>query len=122
MNGNEDLYCHLYVDADLEESELANKIAEVLQTKADGLFVDSANGDLAVRANQEFDENARQNQADGFLFYRYHIDVEPNSSLGEKNAVELVSRLLENFWANGYLATAACGYEDKLPNNNSCAA
>ncbi len=78
--------------------------------------VETSIGEFSVLKNDEFDEQMRKDDRDGFLYYRYLIEVEPNKELGEENAVAFVSKRLEYLWSQDYPATAACGYEDALPN------
>ncbi len=110
------LGCSLYTDATVELEELIANLASLLNASVKGLYVENAEGYICVDKNDEFDEQMRRDGEDGFLYYRYLIEVEPNKELGEENAVAFVSKILRYLWSEDYPATAACAYEDALPN------
>lgn len=91
-----DAYCSLYVDADITSSEsMAQEVASILNVHADGDYVEMSEGNIAIVENDEFDKAKRKNEKDGFIFYRYKLEIEPNVSLGEENAIAVVSKILE---------------------------
>lgn len=110
------LYCHLYVDANVSEEALATDLAKLLGARAEGESVSTKEGDLSVRRNKEFDAEMRKDPLDGFLYYHLHVDVEPAMEIGREKAVAFISNLLEHLWSRDYPAVAACDYEDDLPH------
>lgn len=116
MNDEKDFYCGLNVDSMASENALSSELAKTLQVSPDKWNdIEMKTGKIYFLKNDDFDEQQRQDINDGFLFYRYKLEVQPNPNLGEENAVNLVSKILEHFWSKGVPATAACDYEDKLP-------
>jgi hypothetical protein len=107
----------IYTDADAEIEKLTFALSQLFNSLPDKWNnVETSVGEFSVLKNDEFDEQMRKDNEDGFLYYRYLIEVEPNKELGEENAVAFTAKLLEYLWSQGYPATAACGYEDALPN------
>jgi len=116
MNEELDYYCGLYLDSSREESLLVSDVARLFNSECERNYIHLNECDISILENDDFDEQKRTNPEDGFLFYRYKLEVEPNAELGEENAIAVVSKLLIFFWSKDYPATAACGYEDALPN------
>jgi hypothetical protein len=117
MVNRADVYCNLFVDSNLEQSHFANNLASVFNQAANkqGNF-DTSFGNIYVIENDDYDELKKTDKEEGFLFYRYLLEVEPRLDLDINNAIEFVSKLLNYLWSLDYPATAACSYEDKLPN------
>jgi hypothetical protein len=68
-----------------------------------------------VDRNEDFDDRRRQEPEDGFLFFRYRLEVSAEHGQARATQILLVTQLLEDFWASGMRAVAACDYEDELP-------
>lgn len=102
--------CKIYVDADISATELIGLVAQV--------FLDTATEHIEtdIIQNEDFDSNRRKQFPDGFIYFRYVVDV---YAVGEPLAtrVELTTRALRQFWDWGFPAVAACAYEDRLPEN-----
>lgn len=117
MSEDIDYYCGLYVDASESEEVFAKGLANFLRLVTDKWNdIKSSEVSINILQNDDFDINERTDAENGFLFYRYKLEIEPNEELGQQNAVKFVSKILEYLWSKGYPATAACGYEDNLPN------
>ncbi len=65
----------------------------------------------------DFDEQIRKDEENGFLYYRYLLEIEPTEEFGKENAVEFVGKILDYLWSQGFPAVASCDYEELLPNN-----
>ena len=116
MNDENDFYCGLNVDAGVAESVLSLELAQTLKVSSDKWNdIETNVGRIYFLENDEFDEQQRQDADNGFLFYRYKLEIQPKPDLGEENAINFVSKVLEHFWSLGHPATAACDYEEKLP-------
>ncbi len=109
-------YCSINVDAEIKEADLAQKLAHLFGTTPDGNYVDTDNGTIGILTNDDFDSELRKDSKRGFIYYNIQLEVEPKVELGEENAVHFVSKILKYLWSEDYPATAACAYEDALPN------
>lgn len=113
----ENLDCNLYIDTDAEINILLINIADLFSSKLKRNSLVTDEGYITITENQQFNPINKKSPLDGFLFYRYILDVKPNPNLEKDNAISFVSKILEEFWANGFPAIANCEYESDLPNN-----
>lgn len=110
------LYCKIYVDADITLEELINGIALLLSGVVNGQSIFTKIGVLDARKNEEFNEQSRRKFPDGFVYFRYYIDIDSVNG-NEKEYINMIGSMLVYLWSQGWPAVAACDYEDKLPNN-----
>jgi len=111
----DDLYCKLFLDSDLK----MDKINEIISRFSNGEIIDfdiiSKWGEITINKNEDFDISKRQEWPDGFLYYRYYMDIDPNKSCKQADYINNISMLLTSIWKNGFKAVAACDFEDELP-------
>jgi hypothetical protein len=110
-------FCAVYVDADVTREALITSLLVALggQRDRNTLFVYPC--EVYVDDNDEFDADRRREFPDGFLFYRFQLEVfADRRPAGEENMIAFVSGLLEMLWGAGYRAVAACDFEDALPH------
>lgn len=101
--------CKLFVEAQVSASDLISLIANVLTDSA-------THCEIEVLKNQEYDSKRIQLFPDGFLYFRFIIDLYMPDEAPTAQA-KLVSRLLEYLWESGFPAVAACTFEDRLPHH-----
>jgi hypothetical protein len=76
----------------------------------------SAHCEMEVLKNDEYDSKRSHLFPDGFLYFRYIIDLYmPDESV--KAQAKLVSQLLKYLWDSGFPAVAACAFEAQLPHH-----
>jgi hypothetical protein len=115
MNSHE-VFCAVYVDADIPREALITSLLAALggQRDRNTLFVHPC--EVYVDDNDEFDADRRREFPDGFLFYRFRLEVSADCQpAGEENMIVFVSGLLKTLWVAGCRAVAACDFEDALP-------
>ena len=116
MNNEIDYYCGLYVDASSDENSFSSELASTFGISSDKWNdIETSVGNIYVVKNDEFDEKQRKDIDDGFLFYKYKLEIEPKPSLNKSQTIEFISKILEHCWSQGYPAVASCDYEDLLP-------
>ncbi|AFZ11620.1 hypothetical protein Cri9333_0687 [Crinalium epipsammum PCC 9333] len=115
MNDYDSLYCKLYVDCDVNRNELVGLIAKSTSGKIERGSVSTPKGEIDVINNDDFDNNKRSKLPDGFLYYRFYLDIERTEGTERGLYIESISRLLEDFWLLSYKAVAACDFEEELP-------
>lgn len=101
--------CKVYVDADVSLTELISLTEPVLFDPKDKLSLD-----VEILNNEDYDSKRRQQFPDGFVYFRYTLDLYISDATDARKA-KLVTRLLETLWRWGYPAVAACAFEDRLP-------
>lgn len=114
MAAGEDLYSKVFVNTDITRGELAHVIAASLDGVVEASTVQAQGGELDIEDNEDFDPE-QVDTPDGFLFYRYYLDVFPAEDQTREGQVAVVSRLLESLWAEGWPAVAAADFEEELP-------
>jgi hypothetical protein len=110
-----ELECKIYVDAEGTKEELAKRLAPLLSAAVQGTTLSVPCGEIDVQRNDEFDETQRLEFPDGFLNFRFLVEVYTDDA-GTPHCSHVVIQMLEYFWAQGFPAVAACDYEDDLPN------
>ncbi|HEY9691453.1 MAG TPA: hypothetical protein V6D15_04575 [Oculatellaceae cyanobacterium] len=114
MNDYDRLYCKLYIDCDVNINELVGLIAKLTSSRIEQWSISTPECEIDVRNNDDFD-NKRSKFPDGFLYYRFYLDIERTEGTERGSYIECISRLLEYFWLLSYKAIAACDFEEELP-------
>ena len=108
-------WCVVYVDTSLKGEQLAQTIAEGLGGSCEHRCVSAGTVELDVDSNDDFDAKARLARPEGFLHFRYRVEIDyPGAKSHEVR--DLVSRLLTHLWVKEIPAVAACDFEEDLPN------
>jgi hypothetical protein len=101
--------CKLFVDAEISASDLISFLAHVLRESP-------AHCEMEVIKNEDYDSNRRRHFPDGFVYFRYIIDLYmPDENITVQ--VDLVRQLLEYLWDSGFPAVAASAFEARLPEH-----
>ena len=108
--------CSIYAASNLSENELVFRLADGLVGICSNLSIIEMPGyEISINRNDEFNEEKQKVFPDGFLFFRFIIDLDfvENNNI---NPVSEVNRVLTWFWENNYPAIASCDYEVELLN------
>jgi hypothetical protein len=125
------LYCKMFVDTEIEKPQLKEIIRNLMAgTYRFGTIVSthceidvvcrlgtivSTHCEIDVEENDDFDAQKRLDPNDGFLYYRYYLDIDPVEGADRQEYVTAVAQLLMRLWQLGFKAVAACDFEDELP-------
>ncbi len=101
--------CKVFVDADVSEGELVSLTAPLLFAPGDDISLQ-----VELLKNEEYDSNRRRQFPEGFVYFRYTLDLYMNEAPITRKAA-IVARLMKQFWSWGFPAVAACAFEDRLP-------
>lgn len=115
---NDDLWCKIYIDINLEEKEMIDLLKTVINDgKIEGRILSVQGADIFVRKNDLFDPNSerRNDPKRGFLSYRYSIEVEGYWNQDKQSHIDLIIKIMNYFILNSIRVVAVCDYEDKLP-------
>jgi len=99
----------MYVDAEMSETELLGMVMQMVF--APGA---PARAEVVVVKNEDYDTHRRVQFPQGFLYFRYYIDLYMPED-GRKTQAALVGALLQELWDLGIPAVAASPFEDLLP-------
>lgn len=116
MRDDSDLFCKVYVDVAMERPELVNLIEQVSQGDLDAYTITTPSCEIDVMKNDDFDPQLRLQFPDGFLHFRYYLDVFPKATIESEIYILEISRLLQDLWSKGIPAVAASDFEDELPS------
>jgi hypothetical protein len=114
-----DLDCKIYVETGQTVDHLCNLLAaELSATPLNGAVrgFQTSLCELDVRENDECDSARSQEFPDGFLYFRYLVELYPAVIASHEDRVHLTARILSLLWSKGYPAIAACDYEKELPH------
>lgn len=101
--------CKIFIDADVSDAELVSLTAPLLFAPEDDVRLE-----VEVLKNEDYDSNRRRQFPDGFVYFRYTLDLYMSeASLARQAAI--VRRLITHLWDWGFPAVAACAFEDRLP-------
>jgi hypothetical protein len=103
--------CKVFVDAEMSERELLSLVAQVLFSPDAPVTLEAT-----VIRNEEFDSNRRRLFPDGFVYFRYTLDLYRNDTALPDFAAS-VATLLDSLWDWDIPAIAACAFEDRLPEH-----
>ncbi len=101
--------CKVFIDTDVSDTELVSLTAPVLFAPEDDVRLE-----VDVLKNEDYDTNRRRQFPDGFVYFRYTLDLYISEATLARRAA-IVTRLIEQLWDWGFPAVAACAYEDRLP-------
>lgn len=103
--------CQVFIDAEVSDTELVSLTAPILFVAEDQIKLE-----VEVQKNADYDSNRRRLFPDGFVYFRYTLDLYLSDTPVERQA-KVVSRLLNTLWDWGFPAVAACAFEDRLPEH-----
>lgn len=109
-------YCKLFIDATISRSDLVDAIQKSTNGIISNHFVDCDWGAFDVRNNDEYSRWKIENSGDdGFLFYKYIVDVEPKEpSRDSRTYIGGLRGLIQSLRSTGTKIVAACDFEDQL--------
>ena len=112
----QNLYCKIFVDTEITTTELLDLVRRIAHGERQIIrTVASTDYEADIVDNDDFDPAKSSDAEDGFLFYRYYLDVVPTNQTSREAYIKQVGDLLEGLWQHGCGAVAACSFEDELP-------
>lgn len=107
------LYCRLFIDCELNRDQLTKEAAAISCGKISRFTISSGWGEIDIRENDDWDDTKTENQ-EGFLFYRFSNDVEPNETIARDCYVTGVIELINGLRSLGCKVVPACDFEDEI--------
>ena len=110
--------CIIYCSGKMSVHELRNKIAFLLNAEKTAIsFIETDFYEISIHPNKEYNSEREREFPDGFLFFKYIIDIGFDKTSNQKKCIEEVSKILNWLWETADMsAIASCNYEDLLPN------
>lgn len=111
------LDCSIFVDFSGTREDFLQLLLTITGGHRDSSLVLGSVADLSTVSNDESDSSRIDDPVEGFLFYRYKVEIEPLRGAGRSEYIIFISHLLEALWTAGCRAVAACDFEDELPRS-----
>lgn len=115
MEEKYDLFTKIFVDSDVDKEILLDTVSNIVMGTINGSSILTKQAEIFIFKNGDFDEDKRNQGTDGFLYYKYYLEIEPTEDADDRNYVLEVSNLLTNLWNADFKAIASCDFEDLLP-------
>lgn len=109
------LYCKIYVNTALPRTLLANFIAKTCHGTVTLRTISATLFQIDVITNKEANSVLATSPEDGFLYYPYYLEIDPQDETEPSSYIAAIARLLRSFWELGANAVAACDFEEELP-------
>lgn len=111
----EDLYCKIYVNSPLEIEELVGLISDLSEGTAKPFHeIETKLATIDCMVSHSRDDVLAQVSDDGFVFYKFYLDVEPVAGVARREYISHIRSLVLSLEGRGYQAVAACDFEDEL--------
>lgn len=104
------MYCKLYIHSDTSDAiitTLETQFGYFKKKMSDYTFKEF---EAHISVNKESDINKIHIYLDGFLYYKYIVDLEIES----ENYIQITDSILRSLWENKMPTVVVCDYEDEL--------
>ena len=108
MNNN---FCKIYVSGICNHARLNQVINETCS------FFTMANDFFYIDLNEEYTIENEIQFPDGFLYFKYIVDIDFKDNIEENKCVDVINFVLKKIWNDGIPAVASCDFEQSLINN-----
>ncbi len=117
VSNKESTYCQIYVDTNLEHDALLTVIQTAIGGELERNTISTPEIDVYIDRNDSFDEVRRKEFPDGFLYFRYVLDMDTQGKELWDSYISFITKVLETCWSSGFKAVAACDFESRLPHD-----
>ncbi|NMM54792.1 MULTISPECIES: hypothetical protein [Paenibacillus] len=115
MEEEYDLFTKIFVDSDVDKEMLLDTVSTIVMGTISGSSILTKQAEIFIFNNGDFDKDKRNQGNDGFLYYKYYLEIEPTEDVIDRNYVLEISNLLTKLWDADFKAIASCDFEDLLP-------
>jgi len=110
-----DLFTEIFVDSDVDKEMLLDAVSNIVKGTISVSSKLTKQAEIFVFNNSDFDKDKLSQGNDGFLYYKYYLEIEPIEGMGKTNYVLEISNLLTKLWDADIKAIASCDFENLLP-------
>lgn len=115
MDKNCNPYCKIFIDTDKSRDEILGFLLDFMRGEEEKGVISNSICNLNVVKNDDYNEHQKQIYPDGFLYFRYYLEMEPEHDTRFSIYTSFVAELLEELWRRNLKAVAACDFEELLP-------
>ena len=110
------LNCTIYASCEMTFEEFKNEIAIMLPGRwLLGSFINAEKFEIASSQNDEYDPTAQIAFPDGFLHFKFIVDVAFRDSCSLTFCVQEIGKILLGLWSKNIAAIASYDFEHLLP-------
>ena len=109
----QNLYCKLFIDADIAREELINMITEFTNGRRK-LFRTIITDFCEIDVNDNDDYYTEQKPDNDFLYYKFFLDIEPGLDIEVTQYIHSIAELIKMFASKEINTVPACDFENKL--------
>jgi hypothetical protein len=109
----QELYCKIYANTDRDRAWLLQQVTRLSAGTVTGRTVNSAELLVDVSKSDDYDP-ARALELDGFVHFRYYLDVTPADGVQRHVYIGSIRGLLLGISQLGVSAVAVCDFESEL--------
>ncbi len=115
MKKYNNFYCKIFIDTDLNKDDISQILINLTDGQNNKWGLLTKEYEMDIKINDDFDLKKRSQFPDGFLYYRFYLDIEPTEGTLQENYFKSLSDLLESLWSLNYQVVAVCDFEEELP-------
>jgi hypothetical protein len=108
-----EMYCKVYVDTEMAISALEALLLCAVPGEVRRHTIVGKSIEVDLRRNDEFD-SLKRNSEDGFLWFRYLLDVVPREGVSSELYIASIVEVLKLLSVRGCRAVPSCDFEDRL--------
>lgn len=109
------MFCKIYTTGDItNEESLLRILSNKLNTTITDGYISSRDYTIYVDINEEYCDDKQKRFPDGFLYFRYLIEVNFQDSTKKDLCLSITNNILSSLWHLKYPAVASCNYEQEL--------
>lgn len=110
-----DLYCTVYVDADIMHPRFVILISDFLDGEIFLRDIESKYLSISVMKNEDYDPILKdKGQRGAFVYYRYYIDIDPAEGVDYKTFIEHVKALNKFLRSKGFKTVVVSDSEENF--------
>ena len=111
------VHCAIFTACELSTDQLVNEIADIVNAKnVFRGFVDTDTIAISVTENSDYNTELQRQFPDGFLHFKFKIDLEAERDY-EVHLIDVTNSILKWIWQKNCPAVAAADFENKLTNS-----
>jgi len=112
------MFCRIYIVEIETDKTLLKSLSQLLDVPiSNKIYIESDLYFLSLRNNEEHDVKKEKEFPNGFIYFKYFIEMDFEDEMDISSIVQLINQVLSFLWKNGYAAVTSCDFEELLLEN-----